>query len=217
MIKQKYLDYAFHVADIVWDSYGETRKKGFEEACELLRSNGAFMNPLRFAGTVAPGEVMRYKQTGDKQYLERARTYLLDVYEINSELTAYQQRENITVRNNDFPMLDWMFDPEPYINAYNMIKEEACFTEDEVRKIEKVVELSLAPILKMPEYGPMNRSMLRINMKQNAELIQLLMTAEEILIQSFRAIRETHITLMSVFLRKNLIEHIALQQNHSVE
>jgi hypothetical protein len=161
MIKQKYIDYAFNVADIVWDRYDETRKKGFEQACELLRGKGAFMNPLRFAGTVAPGEAMRYKQTGDKQYLERARTYLLDVYEINSELTAYQQRENITIRNNDFPMLDWMFEPEPYINAYNMIKEEACFTEDEVKKIEKVVELSLAPILKMPEYGPMNRSMLR--------------------------------------------------------
>jgi len=41
--------------------------------------------------------------------------------------------------------------------------------------------------------------------------IQLLMTAEEILIQSFRAIRERHITLMSVFLRKNLMEHMALQ------
>jgi hypothetical protein len=53
-------------------------------------------------------------------------------------------------------------------------------------------------------------------MKQNTKLIQLLMAAEEILVQSFRAIRERHTKQMSVFfIRKNPMEHIAFQQSHS--
>jgi hypothetical protein len=161
MKKQIYLDYAYNVADMIWQEYEPSRQKALEEGKEALRSGGVLKNPLRFVGPVPPAEVMRYKQTKDTRYLDRAKLYLLDIYDIYHTLKTYREGRNIAIENDDFPTLGWMFEPEPYISAYNAIKEEANFSEEETKKIEKVVELSMVSISKMPEYGPMNRSMLR--------------------------------------------------------
>ena len=104
---------------------------------------------------------MRHKQTGAVCYLDRAKRYLLDVYGVYRTLKTYQETQNITLRNADFPTLGWMFEPEPYISTYNEIKAAADFTAEETAQIETVVDLAMRPIEMMPEYGPMNRSILR--------------------------------------------------------
>ena len=93
--------------------------------------------------------------------LKRAKRYLLDVYGVYRTLKTYQETQNITLRNADFPTLGWMFEPEPYISTYNEIKAAADFTAEETAQIETVVDLAMRPIEMMPEHGPMNRSMLR--------------------------------------------------------
>ena len=161
MKRQIYLDYAYQVADLIWQDYDALRHQAIEEGKAALRDQGRLQNPFQFVGTVAPAEAVRYQQTGAVSYLERTKRYLLDVYDIHHILKAYQEAQNITVRNADFPTLGWMFEPEPYISAYNQIKAVADFTDEETAHIQTVVELAMRPIEMMPEYGPMNRSMLR--------------------------------------------------------
>lgn len=161
MKRQTYLDYAYQVADLIWQDYDALRHQAIEEGKAALRDRGRVQNPFQFVGTVAPAEAMRYQQTGAVPYLERTKRYMLDVYDIYHTLKTYQEAQNITIRNADFPTLGWMFEPEPYISAYNQIKAVADFTDEETAHIETVVELAMRPIEMMPEYGPMNRSMLR--------------------------------------------------------
>ena len=161
MKRQIYLDYAYKVADLIWQDYDALRHQAIEEGKAALRDQGKLQNTFQFVGTVAPAEAMRHRQTGAVQYMDRAKRYLLDVYDVYHTLKTYQETQNITIRNADFPTLGWMFEPEPYISAYNEIKEIAGFTDRETAQIETVVELAMQPIEMMPEYGPMNRSMLR--------------------------------------------------------
>ena len=161
MKKQIYLDYAYKVADLVWQDYDALRHQAVEEGKAALRDRGSLQNTFQFVGTVAAAEAMRHRQTGSKRYLDRAKRYLLDVYDVYHTLKTYQQTQNITIRNADFPTLGWMFEPEPYISTYNEIKNLANFTYEETAQVETVVELAMQPIEMMPEYGPMNRSMLR--------------------------------------------------------
>ena len=93
--------------------------------------------------------------------LKRAKRYLLDVYGVYRTLKTYQETQNITLRNADFPTLGWMFEPELYISTSNEIKAAADFTAEEAAQIETVVDLAMRPIEMMPEYGPTNRSMPR--------------------------------------------------------
>jgi hypothetical protein len=161
MKKQTYLEYAYNVADMIWQEYDQSRLQAIEKGKQALRDQGVLQNTFQFVGTVAPAEVSRYQQTGDRLYLDRAKRYLLDVYEIYRVLKTYQEEQNISVRSDEFATLGWMFEPEPYISAYSSIRESADFNDEESEKIETVVDLSMHSILKMPEYGPMNRSMLR--------------------------------------------------------
>ncbi|NKB69510.1 MAG: hypothetical protein GKR89_20765 [Candidatus Latescibacteria bacterium] len=161
MKRQIYLDHAYKVADLVWQDYDTLRHRAVEEGKAALRDWGRSHNTFQFVGTVAPAEAMRHRQTGSARYLNRAKQYLLDVYDVYHTLKAYQEAQNITIQNADFPTLGWMFEPEPYIYAYNAIKGIADFTDAETAQIETVVDLAMRPIAMMPEYGPMNRSMLR--------------------------------------------------------
>lgn len=161
MKRQVYLDYAYSVADLIWQDYDVLRRQAIERGKAALRDQGKLQNTFQFVGTVAPAEVMRYRQTGAVRYLARAKRYLLDVYDVYHTLKTYQEAEHIAIRNADFPTLGWMFEPEPYISAYNGIKDAAAFTEEEIVQVETVVEQAMRPIERMPEYGPMNRSMLR--------------------------------------------------------
>jgi hypothetical protein len=161
MKRQAYLDYAYSVADLIWQDYDALRSQAIERGKAALRDQGKLQNTFQFVGTVAPAEVMRYRQTGAVRYLARAKRYLLDVYDVYHTLKTYQEAEHIAIRNADFPTLGWMFEPEPYISAYNGIKDVAAFTEEEIVQVETVVERAMRPIERMPEYGPMNRSMLR--------------------------------------------------------
>ena len=161
MKRQIYLDHAYKIADLIWQDYDTLRHHAIEEGKTALRDQGRLQNTFQFVGTVAPAEAMRHRQTGDVRYLDRAKRYLLDVYDVYRTLKAYQEAQNISIRNADFPTLGWMFEPEPYISTYNEIKAEADFSDEETARIETVVELAMRPIERMPEYGPMNRSMLR--------------------------------------------------------
>ena len=161
MRRQVYLDYAYKVADLVWQDYDALRHGAIERGKAVLRDQGKLQNTFQLVGTVAPAEARRYRQTGEMRYLERAKRYLLDVYDVYYTLKTYQQSEQIELRSAGFPTLGWMFEPEPYISAYNEIKDVADFTDRETAHIETVVELAMRPIERMPEYGPMNRSMLR--------------------------------------------------------
>jgi len=161
MKRQVYLDYAYSVADLIWRDYDALRSQAIERGKAALRDQGRLQNTFQFVGTVAPAEAVRYKQTGATCYLERAKRYILDVYDVYYALKTYRETENIPIRNADFPTLGWMFEPEPYISAYNSIKDIANFTDEERAQVEAVVERAMRPIERMPEYGPMNRSMLR--------------------------------------------------------
>jgi hypothetical protein len=159
--RQTYLDCAYDIADLVWRDYDASRQRALDEGRARMRAEGVFTNPFQHVGTVAPAEAMRYRQTGERAYLDRARRYLLDVHDVYEQLKAYQAQQGIDVHADEFATLGWMFEPEPYISAYNQIKEAARFSAEETAKIETVVALSMRSIWKMPEYGPMNRSMLR--------------------------------------------------------
>lgn len=111
MKKQIYLDHAYQVADLIWQDYDALRHRAIEEGKTALRDQGRLHNTFRFVGTVAPAEVRRYQQTEDARYLDRAKQYLLDVYDVYHTLRTYQQTHNITIQNADFPTLDWMFEP----------------------------------------------------------------------------------------------------------
>ena len=78
---------------------------------------------------------MRHRQTRDIRYLDRAKRYLLDVYDVYHTLAMYQETQGVTIRNGDFPTLGWMLEPERYISAYNEIKESADFTDEENTQI----------------------------------------------------------------------------------
>ncbi len=161
MKRQIYLDYAYQVADLIWQDYDALRHQAIEKGKAALRDQGKLQNTFQFVGTVAPAEARRYRQTGEVRYMERAKRYVLDVYDVYHTLKTYQEAERIALRNADFPTLGWMFEPEPYISTYNEIKDIADFTDEETAYVETVVELAMRPIERMPEYGPMNRSMLR--------------------------------------------------------
>ena len=161
MKRQIYLDHAYKIADLIWQDYDALRHRALEEGKAALHDRGYLFNTFQFVGTVAPAEAMRHRQTGSARYLDRAKQYLLDIYDVYHTLKTYQEEQNIPLQNADFPTLGWMFEPEPYISAYNAIKEIADFTAEETAQIETVVDLAMRPIAMMPEYGPMNRSMLR--------------------------------------------------------
>ncbi len=111
MKRQVYLDYAYSVADLIWQDYDVLRRQAIERGKATLRDQGKLQNTFQFVGTVAPAEVMRYRQTGAVRYLARAKRYLLDVYDVYHTLKTYQEAEHIAIRNADFPTLGWMFEP----------------------------------------------------------------------------------------------------------
>ena len=124
MKRQIYLDYAYEVADLIWQDYDARRHRAIEEGKAALRDRGKLQNTFQFVGTVAPAEAMRHKQTGAVCYLDRAKRYLLDVYGVYRTLKTYQETQNITLRNADFPTPGWMFEPGPYISTYNESKQQ---------------------------------------------------------------------------------------------
>ena len=71
MNRQAYLDYAYSVADLIWQDYDALRSQAIERGKAALRDQGKLQNTFQFVGTVAPAEVMRYRPTGAVRYLAR--------------------------------------------------------------------------------------------------------------------------------------------------
>ena len=77
MKRQIYLDYAYSVADLIWQDYDALRVQAIERDKAALRDQGKLQNIFQSVETVAPAEAMRYKQT-DIEDLNKRPAYSFD-------------------------------------------------------------------------------------------------------------------------------------------
>jgi len=160
MERIKYLEFAGKSADYIWSKYEELYERERKGVLERKRLD----NTMSYLSFVSQVDAARYKVYGDKKYLTRAKKEILDIYRFYEEITAYAKENDIEIEQ-PFPMLGWMFEVASLVKAYELIKEDAGFTPDEIRKIERIVEESVNPIFTFPEHGAENRCALKaVNM-----------------------------------------------------
>jgi hypothetical protein len=137
-MKQEYLKFAIQSADYMWQNYDHL----YEES----KKNHTRVGHLSFLANVYAAAYCVLK---NEEYLKRAKKSLLDVARFRAET------------NQTDPPLDWMFEPAPYAKAFQMIRDFAGFTQEELQKIEEMMAISVNAIFAFPEQGSENRCVLK--------------------------------------------------------
>jgi len=101
-----------------------------------------------------------FEMEGNKEYGERAKKVLLSYQDYRKEYPE----EAIKARNDyddGLPALPDFFTTMRYIRTYDLLKGKDVLTEDQMKKIDQVIDESLKYLLLTQEWGPMNRTALR--------------------------------------------------------
>lgn len=159
MNKSVYLDYVRKALD-----YGRSI---YSESVEKWRSA---YNPKQFFGMYSPPGIIpvqvhmegfMYHITGDMNYAQQAKSYLLDIGSYMSFVTEEQIRLHPEY-SKGIPAMEAAFQSPHYIYGYLYVKDSGVLNAEEQSRIEQWIGSSIHATLYFPEWGAHNRSMLRV-------------------------------------------------------
>lgn len=155
--RSKYLAYAHNAADWVWTNYDTliTRwKESFDpEDVFGYRPPGGFLETAVIYAFLST-------QENDPEIANRSKKILLTY----GDFRSLYPRWAVELRpdyDNTPPVLPDFFTVMRYIRAYDLLKNQNLFTQDEKQKIEADIADSMEYLLRTQEWGPMNRAALR--------------------------------------------------------
>jgi len=155
---KKYYDFAKSSADWAWDNYDDLEVKWADN----LDVNNIF-------GYNSPGHFLEmatiyaqlYEITGKKEYAKRARFALLKYPEYATHFP-----EEIRKTRPDYtlgtPPLPNFFTTMRYIRPYHILKTRNFLSDEDDALMTKTIKAGLDFLLQTQEWGPMNRSALRM-------------------------------------------------------
>ena len=115
--------------------------------------------PPTFIVNIADLSSWLYQETGDKAYARTTRDLLVSMNEYRQFFPiAYRTRVEY---NDGVPAVNWFRALPVYTEAFERTKRSGVYSESDVASIRDAVESSVEIIFKFPEWGAMNRAMLR--------------------------------------------------------
>lgn len=156
-LRSKYLEYARKAADETWDNY-DTVIARWKESFDPENVFG-YRPPGGLLETAVIYAFLSAKES-NAEYARRAKKILLTYGDFRSLYPkwAVEKRPDYDDRP---PVLPDFFTVMRYIRAYDLLKEQNLFTEEEAGKTADEVAESLEYLLRTQEWGPMNRAALR--------------------------------------------------------
>ncbi|MGA9364213.1 MAG: hypothetical protein WBW16_07580 [Bacteroidota bacterium] len=156
-LKSDYLRYIKQAAELGWKEYPEVIDKWKKNINpSVLWGYDAPAQPIYLADVLG----FLYEETKDKSYAEKARDILTSYGDLRNAYPKDYWKTRIEYRDGLPPLSNFFFLP-PYSRAYLRIRESGVLDARSREKIEKDLALSLDFIFFFPEWGAMNRAMLR--------------------------------------------------------
>jgi hypothetical protein len=155
--KSDYLRYIKQAAELGWKEY--------PEVIENWKRN---INPSVLWGYDAPAQPIYladllgflYQETKEKSYAEKARDLLVAFGDLPNEYPKDYWKTRAEYRNGVPPLSNFFFLPA-YSRSYMRVRGSGVLDEKAIKKIEDGLAQSLDYIFYFPEWGAMNRAMLR--------------------------------------------------------
>ncbi len=155
--RARYLEYARASADWVWSHYDELIDKwrqGFDpENVFGYRPPGGLLETAAISAYL-------YEKEKKQEYAARAKKILLTYGDFRSIYPDWAAAKRADYAEG-VPALPDFFTVMRYIRAFDTMRRLGALSASEVKKIENIIALSTAYILRSQEWGTMNRAMLR--------------------------------------------------------
>jgi hypothetical protein len=154
---KRYLDYARASADWTWQHVDEIVAR-WKEKFDPDSEFGYRPPPQLLETAVIYAYLFRREQR--PEYGRRAKRILLtygDFREVYPDSSLWRRPDY----EAGVPALTDFFRVMRYIRAYDTLKQTGLITEEEKQKIERLISVSMAYLLRTAEWGAMNRSILR--------------------------------------------------------
>ncbi|MEK6572308.1 MAG: hypothetical protein AABZ61_13115, partial [Bacteroidota bacterium] len=156
-MKSDYLRYIKQAAELGWKEYPEVVDKWKKNINpSVLWGYDAPAQPIYLADLLG----FLYQETKDKSYAEKARDILVSYGDLRETYPKDYWKTRVEYRNGIPPLSNFFFLPA-YSRSYQRIRDSGVLDEKSREKIEKDLTLSLDFIFFFPEWGAMNRTMLR--------------------------------------------------------
>ncbi len=124
--------------------------------------------PPTFIVNIADISSYLYEQTGDRKYATTTRDLLVSMNEYRQYFPdAFQTRVEY---DDGIPAVNWFRALPVYVEAYLRTKNSGAYSETDINDIRVAVESSAEIVFKFPEWGAMNRAMLRAESLMAASL-----------------------------------------------
>jgi len=156
-LKSDYMRYIKQAAELGWKEYPEVIEKWKKDVKpSILWGYDAPAQPIYLADVLG----FLYQETKEKSYAEKARDILVSYGDLRDSYPKDYWKTRAEYRNG-IPALSNFFFLPSYSRSYMRIRESGVLDAKSRQKIEKDLALSLDFIFFFPEWGAMNRSMLR--------------------------------------------------------
>jgi hypothetical protein len=150
------LAYALDNKDNMIDNWKKqyTDIKGKEAVVELLG-----YRPSDFLVSIANISSYLYKKTSEKKYAEITKNIIVSS-ESYRKFFPEEFRKRVEYKEG-IPVVNWFRTLPIYIECYQHTKDSGIYSKSDLEKIEESVASSVDIIFAFPEWGAMNRAMLR--------------------------------------------------------
>jgi hypothetical protein len=156
-LRSDYMRYIEQAAELGWKEYPEVIekwKRNFNPS--ILWGYDPPAQPIYLADVLA----FLYQETKDRSYAEKARDILVSYGDLRDAYPKEYWRTRAEYRDG-IPALPNIFFLPAYSRSYMRLRESDVLRVESSRKIEEDLGLSLDFIFFFPEWGAMNRAMLR--------------------------------------------------------
>lgn len=115
--------------------------------------------PPTFIVNIADVSSYLYEQTGEESYAQTTRDLLVSMNSYRQYFPeAFRTREEY---KDGIPAVNWFRALPVYVEAFLRTRGSGAYSEDDIASIQDAVESSADIVFKFPEWGAMNRAMLR--------------------------------------------------------
>ncbi len=134
--------------------YTEPQDEDTENMMQLLG-----YQPPDFLVSIARISAFLYEKTGEKKYAETTRDIIVSLERYRKFFP--KRFKNRVEYKEGVPVVNWFRTLPRFIECYEQTKDSGVYSVGDVRKIEESVAASVDIIFMFPEWGAMNRTMLR--------------------------------------------------------